>query len=92
LNNDSTYAGPFAFAHQTDNTLSPNLPDNQLRNIDACGPQSSDAHSGGTDSSEGAIDVDTTHIAPLDIPGLLNDPSPSATTVSDIPSSDIENL
>ena len=36
--------------------------------------------------------MDDTHTAPLDIPGPLNDPSPSAAIASDIPSSNIEDL
>ena len=92
VDNDSTQAGPSALAPQPDNILSSNLPGNQLGNTNTCGPQSSGAHSSSADSFKGAINVDTTHAAPLDIPEPLDDPSPPATTVSDIPSGNVEDL
>ena len=94
MNNDSTHAGPSTFAPQPDDMLSLNLSGNQPRDTDTHGSQSSQtsAHGGGADSFKNANAVDNTHPALLDIPGLLDDPSPPATTASDIPSGDVKDL
>ena len=92
VDNDSTQAGPSTFAPQPDNILSSNLSGNQLGNTDACRSQASGAHGGGADSSKGASAVDDAHSTPLDIPGLLDDPSPPAAGASNIPSGDVEDL
>jgi len=92
MDNDSTHAGPSAFAPRPDDTLSSILPGNQLGDTGVHGSHSPGAHGGGADSAEGANDVDDTHTAPLDTSGPLDDPSPPAAVASDIPSGDVEDL
>jgi hypothetical protein len=90
--NDSIQAGHFAFAPQPDKTLFSNLSGNQSRDSNACSPRSSGDYGGGADPSKDANDAGDTHGAPLDVPGLLNDPSPPTAVASDIPSSNVKDL
>jgi hypothetical protein len=92
MDNDGTHAEPSTFAPQPEDTLSSILPRNQLRDTGIHRPHSSSAYGSGTDSAEGANNVDNTHTAPLDISGLLDDPTPPVAVASDIPSGNIEDL